>query len=89
MKLSEFERCAWDNRNDSNQHKPEMACRVVVDDIEHGLKVRHIAVVVVEDVDGADCIHLYQAGDMSELAVEGALSRAIAVQRESDKTNKS
>ena len=87
MSLTEFERRAWDNRTSSEKYKPEMACKVVIDDIEHGLKVKHVAVVVVEDVDGADCVHLYQAGGMSELAVEGALGRAIAVQRESGKTN--
>jgi hypothetical protein len=26
--LSELERRAWDNRSSSEQHKPEMACKV-------------------------------------------------------------
>lgn len=79
--LSEFERRAWSNRTSAERHAPEMACKATVDKIERGeLKnIRHIAVIAVENVDGADLIHLIQAGDMSELAVEGALARAIKI----------
>jgi predicted lipid-binding transport protein (Tim44 family) len=79
--LSEFERRAWDNRTSGGDHKPEMACKAVIDDIERGtIKAKQCVVVVVEDVDGADRIHVYNAGSLSELAVEGALNRAIILQ---------
>jgi bisphosphoglycerate-independent phosphoglycerate mutase (AlkP superfamily) len=78
--LSEFERRAWDNRGRSDNHKPEMACKVVIDDIERETlkNVEHIIVVVVEKTDdGGSLIGTYNAGTLSELAVEGALGRAI------------
>jgi hypothetical protein len=82
--LSEFERRAWDNRKSSEKHKPEMALKIVLDDIERGLNAKHVAIVVIEDVEGGDRVHLYNAGDQSELAVEGALMRAIAIQARSE-----
>lgn len=79
--LSELERRAWDNRSSSEQHKPEMACKVVLDDIERGvLKAEHVAVIVIENLERGQLVHIYQAGELSELAVEGALGRAIAMQ---------
>lgn len=79
--LSEFERRAWETRTSATQHPPVMACKAVADQIERGElgKVRHVLVVVVEDVDSADRIHVIQAGDMSQLAAEGALGRATRV----------
>lgn len=82
--VSEFERRAWDNRSDADKHKPELAAKIVIDDIERGAlkKVKHVVVVVVEDVDGGDKLTLYQAGELSEYAVEGALGRAIRISQE-------
>lgn len=79
--LSELERRAWNQRGTSEKHKPEMALKVCLDDIERGelSKVKHIAVVVIQDVEGGDLICTYHAGTLSELAVEGALGRAIAL----------
>jgi hypothetical protein len=79
--LSEFERRAWDQRGTSEKHKPEMACKIVLDDIERGelTNVKHIIVVVVQDRDGDDLIGTYHAGTLSELAAEGALGRAIRI----------
>jgi hypothetical protein len=79
MMLSEFERRAWDQRGTSEKHKPEMALKVCLDDIERGElnNVKHLAIVIVQDLEGNDRVGMYQAGTLSELAVEGALGRAI------------
>jgi hypothetical protein len=79
--LSEFERRSWEQRGTSERHKPEMALKVCLDDIERGeLKnVKHIIVVVVEEYNGGDLIGTYHAGTLSELAAEGALGRAIRI----------
>lgn len=82
--MSELERRAWETRTSSERHPPEMACKATLDQLERGLlTAKHIVVVLVQDVDGADQIHLLQAGNMSELAVEGALLRAIRIQADS------
>lgn len=79
--LSEIERRAWDLRMSAKDHQPAMACKAAADQIDAGKlgTVRHVIVVVVENIGGDDCIHLIQAGDMSDLAAEGALNRAIRV----------
>lgn len=83
--LSELERRAWDSRTSSDKHPPAMACKAAVDQIERGElpNIKHIIVIAVQDIDGADLIHTLQAGGMSELAVEGALHRAIGIQSQS------
>lgn len=83
--LSEFERHAWNNRASSKKHPPAMACKAAIDQIERGElgKVIHAVVVLVERDDEGDLIHILQAGDMSELAVEGALNRVIYIQAKS------
>jgi hypothetical protein len=79
--LSEFERRAWEQRGTCEQHKPEMACKVVLDNIARGelTNVKHITVIVVQDHNGGDFIGTYHAGSLSELAIEGALGRAIRI----------
>lgn len=78
--LSEFERRAWENRAKSDEHKPEMACKVVIDDIERGtIKAEHVIVIVVEDRGEQEGIHVYQSGRLSTLAAEGAIWRAIYI----------
>ncbi len=64
-----------------------MACKAAADQIERGElpDVRHIVVVAVQRTeDGGDLIHILQAGDMGELAVEGALIRASRIQASGD-----
>lgn len=80
--LSEFERKAWENRTSSEKHPPVMAAKACVDQIERGelANIKHLVIVAVQDVDGSDLIHILQAGDLSQLAVEGALNRAIMLQ---------
>lgn len=83
MILSEIERAAWFNRTGADRHPPAMACRATLDQIARDEfdRVKHIAVVVVtEHPQGGDEIHILQAGEMSELAVEGALMRAARIQ---------
>lgn len=82
--LSELERRAWEKREDSDKHAPTMAPRVVLDDIERGAleNVRHIMVVVVATEPEGDRVHLYQAGDLSEFAAEGAMARAVRISQE-------
>lgn len=82
--LSELERRAWDTRDASDKHKPEMAPKVVLDDMARGELpgVRHILVVVVQTVADGDLVHLYQAGDLSEFAAEGALGRAVSISQQ-------
>lgn len=79
--LSEFERRAWATRTSATQHPPAMACKAVADQIERGElpKIRHVIVVAIEDVGDGDRVHVIQAGDMSQLAAEGALGRATRV----------
>jgi hypothetical protein len=78
--VSEFERKAWETRSRGDQHPPVMALKMAQDDIERDVfKIRHVIVVLVEDAGNDDVIHTYQAGDLSELASEGALSRAIRI----------
>lgn len=83
--LTEFERKAWDSRGQANSHPPEMALKAALDQIERGefKRVRHCIVVVIErrETDDGDFICTLQAGDMSELAVEGALFRAAHITR--------
>lgn len=82
--LSEFERRAWDARDSAEQQPPRRALLACADDIEADIcgKVRHVAIVVVEDMGDGDRVHVYQAGDLSTLAVEGALGRAIRMERD-------
>lgn len=82
MMLSEIERAAWFNRTDADRHPPAMACRATLDQIARDelSNVRHVVVVVVRaHEEGGDAIHILQAGDLSELAVEGALMRAARI----------
>lgn len=83
--FNDLERKAWETRDGAAQHKPEMACKAALDQIERGVltKPKHIIVVVVETGDNdSDIINIIQAGIFSEIAVEGALGRAIAMSRE-------
>ena len=82
--LSDFERASWFNRTSSEKHPPAMACKAAVDQIARGElpNIKHAVVVLVQDVDGDDLIHVLQAGSLSELAIEGALLRAIRIQTE-------
>lgn len=82
--VSEFERKAWERREDANKHAPELAAKIVVDDIERGTlkNVKHVLVVVVEGVDDGELVHLYQAGSLSEFAAEGAMARAIRISQD-------
>lgn len=79
MPVSEFERRAWDTRTDSNQHTPLTALRIAADDIERSeINPKHVIIVTVEeDEDGDDVIAMFTAGPLTELAMEGALGRAI------------
>lgn len=79
--VSEFERRAWDNRTDADKHKPEMALKITLDDIERGkIDPCHVIVLFVErDGDGFEKIGYLQAGDLSEFAVEGAMLRATRI----------
>lgn len=76
--LSEFERKAWDAKSSSERQPPKRALLACADDIDAGeLKPKHICVIVVEDDgEGGDVISLFQGGDLSVLAVEGAMHRA-------------
>jgi hypothetical protein len=82
--ISEFERRAWEKREDADKHPPELAAKVAIDDIERGAlkNVKHVIVIAVEDVDGGDKLTLYQAGSLSEYAAEGAMFRAIRVSQD-------
>lgn len=82
--ISEFERKAWESREDADKHAPELAAKIVIDDIDRGAlkNVKHIIVVVVEGVDDGELVHLYQAGKLSEYAAEGALGRAIRISQD-------
>jgi hypothetical protein len=77
--VSEFERRAWETRTNSDKHPPEMALKMALDDIERGEhKAKHVIVIMVDACeDGGDYTHCYQAGSLSELAVEGAVNRAL------------
>jgi hypothetical protein len=77
--LTELERRAWEKRGTANDHVPVMALKVVLDDIERGeIKPRHIIVIVVEpDEVGDDMVHRFNAGDLSTIAIEGAMFRAL------------
>lgn len=80
MAISEFERRAWETRKSTEKIKPELALKVALDEIETGAKkYRHVIITLVEDCGDGDMIAIYQAGDMSSLAVEGALHRAVSL----------
>lgn len=80
--MNDLERKAWESRTSSERHKPIMAAKAAVDQIERGElpNIKHLVIVAIEDVDGSDRVHILQVGDLSELAVEGALHRAINLQ---------
>ena len=80
--LSELERKAWETRGLAERHPPVMAAKAAVDQIERGElgTVKHVVVLVIEEKDEGDKINILQAGSLSELAVEGALHRAIHLQ---------
>lgn len=78
--LSDFERAAW-KRGTAEKHPPRRALLAAADQIDEGLEVKHaIVVLVVKAENGGDRIEILQAGDLSELAVEGALHRVITIQ---------
>jgi hypothetical protein len=80
--LTDIERAAWATRNKSNLHKPEMACKVLLDQVERGElpTLHHVIVVAVTSVgDKGDKIQILQTGDLSEFAAEGVMSRAIRI----------
>ena len=76
--LSELERRAWDSKATSERQPPRRALLATADDIESGaLKPKHVCVIIIEDDgEGGDIISLNQGGEMSVLAVEGAMHRA-------------
>lgn len=84
--LSEFERKAWDNRSGADKHKPEMALKVVLDDIATGKEdcVIHAIIVLVHEEGDMQHVSIHQAGRLETFAVEGALSRAMAVSRSAE-----
>lgn len=78
--LSEFERAAWERRDSAERFKPVMACKVAVDTVNANARYEHAIVVLVEKHDdGGDYITILQSGGLSQLAVEGALHRAVAL----------
>lgn len=83
--LSEFERKAWLNRGSAEQHKPAMVLKFLLDEIERGnINPVHIIVVSIErEPSGTEFISASQAGDLTELATEGALFRAMCLSRDS------
>lgn len=83
MHLSEIERRAWDNRTGADQHKPVMALKAALDDIETGkVDPRHVIVVMIEPCGQYDRVMYQQAGDLHEFAIEGALIRASRIAAE-------
>lgn len=76
--LSEFERRAWEAKSSSERQPPRRALLATADQIESGeLKPKHVCVIIIEDDgEGGDIISLNQGGEMSVLAVEGAMHRA-------------
>jgi hypothetical protein len=84
--LSDIERAAWARRTDADKHPPELACKVAIDEIERGVisNVKHIVVIVVRTVDDiGDKIMYYQAGELSEFAIEGVFARCVKISQES------
>jgi hypothetical protein len=79
--LSEFERLAWQMRGSSERQPPRRALLATADEIESGaLKPKHVCVIIIEDDgEGGDIISLNQGGEMSVLAVEGAMHRAARI----------
>lgn len=85
--LTEFERKAWDSRSIADRHSPIMAAKAAVDQIERGefVAVQHVVVLVIERHQcGGSQINILQAGELSELEVEGALHRAMHLQAQRD-----
>jgi hypothetical protein len=84
--LTDIERAAWAKRTDADKHPPELACKVALDDIDRGVitNVKHVIVITVRNVDDqGDKIMYYQAGELSEFAVEGVFARCIRISQES------
>lgn len=78
--MNEFERAAWEKRENSTDHPPRRALDACLDDIERG-KVTPIQVVVMiveKAEDGSEAVSTYQAGQHGTLGILGCLYRATA-----------
>lgn len=85
--LSEFERKAWENREKSNDHKPEVALKAALDDLaehEPGM-VQHVVVAMATKKDDKRFIvEYYSAGSFNAFAAQGLIGDVMGKMQRGD-----
>lgn len=76
--MNEFERKAWETREQSTAHPPKRALEAAIYDIERGeiKPIQSVVVIVQRHEDGDISVSTYQAGEYDTLGIVGALARA-------------
>lgn len=79
--MNEFERKAWETREDSTAHPPKRALDACLHDIERGeiKPIQAVVVIVQRHDDGDISVSTYQAGEQDTLGIVGALHRAAMI----------
>ena len=77
--MTDFERRLWESRKSAEGVTPTLALKAAIEEVER-IKAKHVIIVTIEDDgEGGDIIGIMQAGSLSVLATEGALSRAARI----------